>query len=53
MLDFLLDFLLDMIIYIKILLIPVVVIFLMILFKKVSWIEKVLKEWKEKNNNIR
>ncbi len=46
--DFLLDLLFDIMIYIKLLLVPAAVIFLIVLFKKVSWIEKFLKEWKDK-----
>ena len=42
------DLLFDIMIYIKLLLVPVAVIFLIVLFKKVSWIEKILKEWKDK-----
>lgn len=42
------DIWMDVLFYIKLLLVPVAVIYFIILFKKISHIEQILKEWKTK-----
>ena len=42
------DIWMDVIFYIKLLLVPVAVIYFIVLFKKISHIEQILKEWKTK-----